>query len=275
MIKMGEYNELEVIEEVDFGVYLGEEEEKVLLPKKHVPEGTKIGDKLNVFIYRDSEDRMIATTLTPKATVGQFAFLEVKEVNKTGAFLDWGLEKDLMLPYHEQKMPILPGHSYVVWLYVDDKTGRITATTRIGNYFNLLPIDVEEGEEVDVLVYRLFELGAAVIVNNKFQGVVYKNDIYDNLKVGDRVKGHVLKVREDDKLDITIRPVGFEKVLGSKEVILQKLEENQGFLFLHDKSSPEEIEHILHMSKKNFKKAIGMLYKEKKIEITDDGIKLI
>lgn len=274
MIKTGDYNDLQVIEQVDFGVYLGTPEEKVLLPKKHVPEGTQVGDTLRVFVYRDSSDRIIATTLTPKARVGEFAYLEVKEVNSQGAFLDWGLEKDLFVPFREQKIPMVEGNSYVVWLYVDDKTGRITATTRIGSYFNLKPIDVKPGDEVDLLVYKMLDIGAGVIVNNSFQGMVYKSDIYRDLFVGDRLKGYVLKVRDDDKLDITIRKPGFSKVLDSKEQIVEKLKESDGFLFLHDKSSADEIYHVLHMSKRSFKEAIGMLYKEKVIDIMDTGIRL-
>lgn len=279
MIKMGDYNDLQVIEEVDFGVYLGipgdgPADEKVLLPKKHVPEGTKIGDMLKVFIYRDSSDRIIATTLNPKAKVGEFAYLMVKDVNSQGAFLDWGLEKDLFVPFREQKTKMIEGNSYVVWIYVDDKTGRITATTKINNYLNLKPVDVNPGDEVDLLVYKIMDIGAGVIVNNAFQGLVYKNDIYQDIFVGDRLKGYVLKVRDDDKLDITIRKPGFSKVLDAKQQIIEKLEANNGFLFLHDKSSAEEIYHVLHMSKRSFKEAIGMLYKEKVIDIMDTGIRL-
>lgn len=279
MIKMGDYNDLQVIEEVDFGVYLGipgdgPADEKVLLPKKHVPEGTKIGDMLKVFIYRDSSDRIIATTLNPKAKVGEFAYLMVKDVNSQGAFLDWGLEKDLFVPFREQKTKMIEGNSYVVWIYVDDKTGRITATTKINNYLNLKPVDVNPGDEVDLLVYKIMDIGAGVIVNNAFQGLVYKNDIYQDIFVGDKLKGYVLKVRDDDKLDITIRKPGFSKVLDAKQQIIEKLEANNGFLFLHDKSSAEEIYHVLHMSKRSFKEAIGMLYKEKVIDIMDTGIRL-
>ena len=274
MIKMGDYNDLQVIDQVDFGIYLGTPEEKVLLPKRHVPEGTQVGDTLRVFIYRDSSDRVIATTLTPKAKVGEFACLEVKDVNDNGAFLDWGLEKDLFVPFREQKIKMVQGTSYVVWLFVDDKTNRITATTRIGSYFNLKPIDVKPGDEVDLLVYKLLDIGAGVIVNNSFQGLVYKNDIYKDLFVGDRLKGYILKIRDDDKLDVTIRKPGFSKVLDSKQQIIEKLKANDGFLFLHDKSSADEIYHVLHMSKRSFKEAIGMLYKEKVIELMDTGIRL-
>jgi predicted RNA-binding protein (virulence factor B family) len=280
MIKMGDYNNLQVIDEVDFGIYLGPQgslglpEEKVLLPKKHVPEGTQIGDMLEVFIYRDSSDRVIATTLTPKAKVGEFAYLEVKQVNDQGAFLDWGLEKDLFVPFREQKIKMVEGSGYVVWLYVDDKTGRITATSRIGSYFNLKPIDVKPADEVDLLVYKILDIGASVIVNNSFQGLIYKSDIYHDLFVGDRLKGYVLKVRDDDKLDVTIRKPGFSKVLDSKEQIIEKLKASDGFLFLHDKSSADEIYHVLHMSKRSFKEAIGMLYKEKVIDLMDTGIRL-
>lgn len=275
MIKLGDYNTLKIIEKVDFGVYLGDGEQKVLLPKRYVPEQAQTGDEMTVFIYTDSEDRIIATTDTPKAKVNEFAYLEVKDVNSFGAFLDWGLEKDLFVPYREQKTPLVPYQSYVVYIYTDSKTGRIAATTKITKYLNTVPLDVSENEEVDLLVYRLIDLGAAVIVNNKFSGIVYKNDIYTPVHTGDRLKGYVLKIRDDEKLDITIRKKGFEKVIDSEDMIVEMLKKNNGFLPYHDKSSAEEISQNLHMSKGTFKKAIGGLYKMKVIEISDNGIKLL
>jgi predicted RNA-binding protein (virulence factor B family) len=274
MIKIGDYNELQVIEKVDFGVYLGSPEDKILLPKKYANEGTEIGDNVRVFIYRDSEDRIIATTLSPKAKVGEFAYLEVKEVNSFGAFLDWGLEKDLFVPFREQKMPMEQYKSYVVYIYLDDKTGRIAATTKISKYLNATPIDVSEGDEVNLLVYKFIDIGAAVIVNNKFSGMVYKNDIYQDINIGDSLKGYVFKIREDEKLDIIIRKRDYEKVLDSEEILINMLKENNGYLPYHDKSLAEVIEKNLHMSKGTFKKAIGGLYKINLIEFMDDGIKL-
>lgn len=274
MLKIGEFNELVVLKETDFGVYLISDEDEILLPKKYVPEGLTIGDKINVFIYKDSEDRLVATTITPKAKVGDIAYLEVKDTNRYGAFLDWGLEKDLLVPFSEQKMKMVAGNKYFVKVYFDEKSKRIAATSRINKYISKEVSDLNEGEEVDLLAYKFTELGVSVIINGKYMGVVYKNDIFIRIDVGDKLKGYISKIREDGKIDVSIRKRGFNKVIDSKEAILQKLQEANGFLPLTDKSSPEEIEENLEMSKSAFKKAIGMLYKQRKIEITDSGIKL-
>ncbi|EYE89401.1 GntR family transcriptional regulator [Fervidicella metallireducens AeB] len=275
MHKLGDFNELEVVKEVDFGVYLKFNEEEILMPKKYVKEGTKAGDVVRVFVYRDSEDRLIATTLSPKAKVGEFAYLTVKDVNKVGAFLDWGLDKDLLVPHNRQKVKMEKGKSYVVRVLIDEATDRIIATSKINNYLETQADDeIKEGDEVDLLVYKVVELGAGVIINNKYAGIIYNSDIYKPIKTGDKLKGYISKIREDKKIDVTIRSFGFKKVLDSKDIILNKLIENHGFLALTDKSSPEIIESELQMSKKSFKKAIGMLYKEKKIEILDNGIRL-
>lgn len=276
MHKLGDYNELEVIKEVDFGVYLRFNEEEILMPKKYVKEGTKAGDVVKVFVYRDSEDRLIATTVDPKAKVGEFAYLTVKDVNRVGAFLDWGLDKDLLVPHNKQKIKMERGKSYIVRVLIDEATNRIIATSKINNYLQTVADDeIKEGQEVELLVYKVVDLGAGVIINNKYTGMIYKNDIYKPIKTGDKLKGYILKIREDGKIDVTIRKIGFNKVLDSKDVVLNKLQENGGFLPITDKSSPEIIEHEFQMSKKSFKKAVGMLYKERKIEILDDGIKLI
>lgn len=274
MLRIGNYNELEIIKEVDFGVYLVSGENEILLPKKYVPEGAKVGDKLNVFIYRDSEDRLIATTLKPKAVVGDFAYLRVKDVNNIGAFLDWGLEKDLLVPHSEQKIKMEKGKSYVVRVYLDDVTKRILATAKFNKYFQWEIDDVKEGDEVNLLVYKYTDLGASVIVNGKYQGMIFKNDIYQSLTTGDELKGYIFKIREDGKLDIIIRKRGFEKVLDSRDKILEALRDNGGFLPLTDKSTPETIERTLEMSKGVFKKAIGNLYRERKIELLEYGIKI-
>lgn len=275
MLRIGDYNELEVIKEMDFGMYLGFEEGEILLPKKYIPEGLTIGDKINVFIYKDSEDRLIATTVTPKAKVGDIAYLEVKDTNRYGAFLDWGLEKDLLVPFGEQKIRMIRGNKYFVKVYFDEESGRVAATSKINRHILKEVKDLNEEEEVDLLVYKFTELGASVIINNKYMGVVYKSDIFIKLDIGDRLKGYIGKIREDGKIDVTIRKRGFRKVLDSREVILQKLQNENGYLSLTDKSSPESIQEALEMSKGAFKKAIGMLYKQRKIEILDSGIKLI
>lgn len=275
MLKIGDFNELEAVREVDFGIYLGSEAGEILLPRKYVKEGLNIGDKVEVFIYKDSEDRLIATTSTPKARVGDIAYLEVKDTNKFGAFLDWGLEKDLLVPFGEQKVRMQIGNKYFVKVYFDEESERIAATSKINKHIQKDAQDLSEGEEVDLLVYKFTELGVSVIINNKYMGIVYKNDIFISLDIGDKLKGCISKIREDGKADVTIRSRGFKKVLDSKDVILQRLQDVNGFLPLTDKSSPESIMETLEMSKGAFKKAVGMLYKQRKLEITEEGIRLI
>lgn len=275
MLKIGDYNELEVVREMDFGIYLGSEEGEILLPRKYVKEGLSTGDKIEVFVYKDSEDRLIATTLTPLAKVGDIAYLEVKDTNKFGAFLDWGLEKDLLVPFGEQKVRMQTGSKYFVRVYLDEESGRIAATSKISRHIQKDASALSEGEEVDLLVYKFTELGASVIINNKYMGIVYKNDIFTRLDIGDKLKGYISKIREDGKADVTIRKKGFKKVLDAKDVILQRLQDENGFLPLTDKSSPDSIMETLEMSKGAFKKAVGMLYKQRKVEITEEGIRLI
>jgi uncharacterized protein len=276
MLKIGDYNKLIVSKEVDFGIYLESDLGEILMPKRYVPEGTKVGDEIEAFIYKDSEDRLIATTLKPKAKVGEFAFLKVKDVNKTGAFMDWGLDKDLLVPFGEQKMKMEIGRWYVVRLYFDDVTSRVTASSRFNRFFEKENIDLEEGQEVDLLVFRHDEKGADVIINNKYVGLVYENDIYEEIRVGLKLKGYILKVREDGKIDVTLRKRGFREAIDTeREKILLRLREEGGFLALTDKSPAPEIESELHMSKKAFKRAVGTLYKEKVIEITEKGIKFV
>jgi hypothetical protein len=273
-VKIGRYNEGKVVKETDFGLYLEIDGEEVLLPNKYIPENTEIDDNLNVFIYKDSEDRPIATTLTPKAGVGDYAYLEVKDVTRIGAFLDWGLEKDLLVPYREQRGKMKKGKSYVVRVYLDEETDRIVATEKFDRFINHSKLDVSENDEVDILIYRYTDLGVEVIVNNKYYGLVYSDDIYKNLKIGQRYKGYIKKVREDNKIDVSLRKPGYGRIEDAKDKILKKLKEEQGFISLNDNSSPHLIKKLLQMSKGTFKKAIGGLYKEEIIDITDEGIKL-
>lgn len=274
MLKIGDYNELEAVKEIDFGIYLGSDEGEILLPKKYVPEGLALGDKINVFIYKDSEDRLIATTIEPKARVGDIAYLEVKDTNRYGAFLDWGLEKDLLVPFSEQKIKMTDGNKYFVKVYFDEESKRVAATSKINKHIIKEAYDLNEGEEVDLLAYKFTELGVSVIINNKYMGIVYNNDIFIKIDIGDKLKGYISKIREDGKIDVSIRKRGFSKVVDSKDVILKKLQEANGFLPLTDKTSPQVIEEALEMSKSAFKKGIGMLYKQRRIEITDSGIRL-
>jgi len=274
MLKIGEFNELAVKKEVDFGVYLAAEDQEILLPKKYVPQGTKVGDILKVFIYTDSEDRIIATTLTPKAVVGEFAYLLVKDTNKYGAFLDWGLEKDLLVPHSEQPQKMVKGKKYVVKVCLDPVTERVLATAKTEKSLEKEEIELTEGEEVNLLVYDSNELGVKVIINNKYSGLLYKSDIYQELNIGDRLKGYVRKIREDNKIDVSIRKTGYGEIQEAKERILAKLKASNGFLSLNDRSSPELIKKILQLSKKSFKKGVGGLYKEGVIELTEEGIRL-
>lgn len=275
MVEIGKYNVLTVIDELDFGMILdGGEGQRILLPRRYVPNGCVVGTELEVFIYLDSEDRIIATTEMPNATVGEFACMQVTSVNKVGAFLDWGLMKDLLVPFREQKTTMQEGKWYVVYVYYDKESGRIAATAKIDKYLdNTLP-QYERGQEVDIMIAAETEIGYKVIINNEHWGMVYHNQVFKPIQKGDRMKGYVKLIREDDKIDINLTPFGFDKASTLTDVILEKLAENNGSLPFNDKSSSESIQEQFQCSKKAFKMAIGSLYKQKKIIIADDGIKL-
>ncbi len=275
-VELGKYNQLEVVKEVDFGVYLeGGEEGEILLPARYVPEGTKPGDMLNVFIYLDIEERIIATTLQPLVQVGEFAFLEVAWVNEYGAFLDWGLMKDLFVPFREQKMKMEKGRSYIIYAMIDDESYRIMGTAKVEKYLSKELPTYKDGDEVELLVWQKTDLGFKVIVDNKFGGLVYDNEIFQPLTTGDRLKGYVKHVREDGKLDITLQKVGLKQVEDFANVLLQYLKDNGGETKLNDKSNPEDIYAIFGVSKKTFKKAVGDLYKKHLIVISEEGLKLV
>jgi predicted RNA-binding protein (virulence factor B family) len=275
MIKIGQYNTLKAVRETAYGYYLTDGAEQVLLPRKYVPEDLEAGDKIEVFIYLDSEDRPIATTRRPKAVLGETVLLQVKAVTRVGAFLDWGLEKDLLVPFKEQRDKMFNGNSYVVRVLFDDKTGRLYASNRFrsfckpGHDWSFNP-----GQEVDLIIGYKTEFGYVAIINNEYQGMIYNKDIYQPLRAGDRMKGYIAKLRPDQKIDVTLRKPGFDGVLDEKPVIIEKLRSSGGFLPINSKSSPEAIKKYFSMSKKVFKQAIGNLYKERQITITDDGIKL-
>ena len=278
MIKYGEHNRLKVNREVDFGAYLIDEDtqQEVLIPKRYIPANTQVGDELEVFVYFDSEDRLIATTETPKAQVGEFAYLKVIAVSRVGAFLNWGLTKDLLLPYREQKRKVYTGSHYLVRIYVDDKTNRIVATTKVGRYLEDAVLDeLEIGQEVDIIVCDHNHIGYQVIINKKFLGLLYENEVFRKLEPGEQTKAFIRKIRWDDfKIDVRLQRDGFEQVDDASGKILKALQENKGYLALSDKSDPEQIKAKLQMSKKVFKKAIGGLYKERKIVIEAGGIRL-
>lgn len=274
---IGQYAELKVAKIVDFGVYLeGEDESLILLPTRYVPLKTQLDDTIRVFIYRDSEDRIIATTLIPFATAGQFAYLQVKEVTNIGAFLEWGIAKDLLVPFSEQKDNMQLGYYYLVYIYVDNATGRIVGTAKLERVLRDKETAYEEDQEVEILIGRRNEMGYQVLVNNDALGMLYKNEIFEYVLPGERRKAYIKKVRIDGKIDVSLQRQGYRnEIPQAGEQILQQLRDEDGFLPVNDKSTPEDIYSLLNMSKKSFKKAVGLLYKQKLITIEDAGIYLI
>ncbi len=276
MAAIGLLNELEVVKEVDFGIYLdGADHGEILMPKRYVPEGCKVGDRLEVFIYLDSEDRIIATSEQPFGMVGEFAKLKVVSVTGVGAFVDWGLPKDLLVPFREQQQDMEEGKSYLVYIYLDDESQRIAGTTKLDKCVDNIPIDYEEGEEVDLIIAGQTDLGYKAIIDNSHWGMLYKNEVFKELTTGQKLKGFIKNIREDEKIDLSLEKAGYEKIDPISESILNKLAANDGFLPLNDKSDPETIRNTFQISKKNFKKAIGTLYKHRIISIDEEGIKML
>lgn len=276
MIPLGTYCTLEANRQLEQGFYLSDEEgDEVLLPNKYIPKGMKIGDAISVFIYTDSEDRIIATTLKPKIELYKFACLKCKELTDFGAFLDWGLEKDLFVPFREQKMKMIEGHSYIVYLLNDEESDRLVASAKIHKYFQQEILTVEEGEEVDLLIGERTDLGVNVIINNIHSGLIFQNEIFRHIEFGDRVKGYIKNIREDNKIDVTLQKQGYQNVEPNAARILSYLDKNKGYMSLTDKSSPDEIRVVMEMSKKTFKKALGALYKQKLIRLEKDGVYLV
>jgi len=275
MINIGEYNNLEVVKFTDFGLYLSDGDEEILLPLKHIPENTEIGNMLDVFVYNDSKGRPIATTLKPCAVAGDFAFLKVKTANEIGAFMDINIEKDILVPKNQQQIPMVEGKFYVVKLLVDFSTDRLYATSKLMSLFETDTSVFETGQAVNILVYAITDMGYKVVVDNHFDGLIYKTEVFENLKVGDEKIAYIKQIRNDKKLDISLQKQKFiDAATDVKNDILFAINEEGGFLALHDKSSPEDIKQRLQMSKKNFKKGIGMLNKDGKIKIGPDGITL-
>ena len=276
MVNIGNYNTLQVLRVVDFGVYLdGGEKGDILLPLRYVPQNYKIGDEIDVFVYYDCEDRIIATTERPYALVGEFAVLKVNSVNSVGVFLDWGLaSKELLVPFREQRAEMFPGKYYTVYLYLDEVSGRIVATAKLNRYLQRKPVDYTFNQEVDILVTQETELGFKVIVDNAHWGMIYHNEIFKPVHRGDRLRGYVTHIRADEKVDVALQPAGYQGVDPLSQEILAVLQERGGFIPLSDKSDAEEIASTFGCSKKNFKKAIGALYKKRIIIILDEGIRL-
>ncbi|MBZ0245187.1 MAG: GntR family transcriptional regulator [Cyclobacteriaceae bacterium] len=277
MIEIGKYNELEILRHTSVGLYLGDGAgEDVLLPNKYCPDNIEQGDKLRVFVYKDHEERKVATNLTPKILLNDFALLKVTAVSPVGAFLDWGLEKDLMVPFNEQKEKMEEGNWYLVYMNIDKKTDRLYGSNKLDKFLQNESLTVAEGDEVDIIIMQKTDLGFSVVVNKEHKGLVFNNEIFRTLKVGDKLKGFVKNIRDDNKIDISLQPLGYEKFNDPNcELILTKLQRNNNYLSITDNSSPEEIYSSLGISKKAFKKAIGSLYKQRKITISSDGITLI
>jgi predicted RNA-binding protein (virulence factor B family) len=272
-INIGEYNELAVLREVAFGLYLDDGKEGLLLPKRFVPEGAKVGDVIRVFVYHDGEDRLIATTQTPKAKVGDIARLRVVSVNNQGAFLDNGLMKDLFVPNSKIRDRMKVGADYLVYVYLDLETRRLTATEKFDYLLSNDNLTVQEKDDVIMVLYRRTDIGYVVIINGVHTGVLHFSDIYRTISVGDKIKGYIKKIYEDNLIDVATGTRGFGRVEGEAEKILRLLKEGDGFLPYHDKSSPDDIYEVFGMSKKAFKMAVGKLYKEKRIALDDKGIR--
>ncbi|WP_445721741.1 CvfB family protein [Flavobacterium sp.] len=278
MLAIGQYNTLRILRDTKVGLFLGDgenEEHDVLLPNKYVPKEFYIGDDITVFVYLDHEERPVATTLKPYVKLNEFAHLKVNYINKFGAFLNWGLEKDLFVPFKEQARPMEEGKRYLIYCFMDEKTDRMVASSKTQQFLNNDEITVENGEEVDLIVSHITEAGINVIINEKHRGLAYKNEVFEEIKPGIRMKGYIKNVRPDGKIDVSLRKLGVEAIEPTSQMILDELKSNRGFLGLNDNSHPEDIKTVLKMSKKAFKKAVGNLYRQKLIEIKEDGIYLL
>ena len=274
-IKLGDYNRLTIVKEVDFGMYLdGGDEGEILLPKRYVPENCKPGDELEVFLYLDQDERLIATTQQPLAKVGEFACLEVAWVNQYGAFLNWGLMKDLFCPFHEQKQRMEIGNRYVVAVFIDEESYRIAASAKVEHFFATDFPPYQPGEKVDLLVWQTTDLGFKVIIDNAYPGLVYRSQVFKSIRIGDCLQGYIMGVRPDGKIDVSLQPHGRQQTTDFAETLLQYLKDHDGFCELGDKSDAQDIKHRFEVSKKVYKKAIGDLYRRRLITLEDAGIRL-
>lgn len=274
MANIGKLNTLTVLREAEQGLYLdGEDLGDILIPKRYVPEDTKVDDQIEVFIYTDSEDRLIATTEQPYAMVGEFASMKVVHVNNYGAFMDWGLMKDLFVPFREQKMKMQEGNTYVVFVYLDLDTDRIAASAKLDQFLDEEPPLFEAEEEVEVIIAQRTDLGYKVIIDGTHWGMIYQNEIFGDIKIGDKRKAYIKKMRDDDKIDVSLQKEGYDRIDSVSKDILNKIESEGGFIGLTDKSAPEEIYAEFGISKKAFKKAIGSLYKQRLIALDEQGVR--
>jgi hypothetical protein len=276
MMNIGRMNTFSVVKLLDFGAYLdGGELGGILLPAREVPERCQAGDQLQAFLYNDSKDRLIATTKMPWAQVGDLVRLKVIDVNPVGAFLDWGLPKDLLVPRNEQQEPMHKGRSYLVYVALDSSGRRIFASTKLERFFSSRQVDVQEGELVDLVIVDRSEIGYRAVVNKVCFGLLHENEVYEQLEAGQRIRGYVKSLRPDGKIDLSLQKSGYDKVLEAKETIVRVLEKNGGALQVTDKSSPEHIHGLFGFSKKTYKQAVGALYKARRVRIEPDGLFLI
>ncbi len=282
MLEIGKYNTLTILRDTKVGLFLGDPVNDpdgvhdVLLPNKYVPKVFEIGEELIVFVYLDHEQRPVATTLVPYILLNEFALLRVNYINNVGAFMDWGMEKDILVPFKEQARPMEKGKRYLVYLYMDKQTNRLVASSKTNQFLSNDDLTVEKGEEVDLIVSHITDMGINVIINERHKGLLYKDEVYDDsIRTGDRMRGYIKNIRPDHKIDVALQAQGFDSIEPNAEKILSELRASRGFLRLNDNSHPEDIKTVLKMSKKSFKKAIGSLYKEKLIEIKEDGIYLV
>lgn len=268
MIKLGEVNNLLVNRGSAMGFFLIDTSgEEVFLPFKYAPDNLQLKDVIDVFVYNDSEDKIIATTQTPKITINSFAALKVVDAASFGAFMDWGLDKDLLVPFKEQATKMYDHKSYVVYLFLDETSDRLVATTKLNRYLDNTDCDLKANQEVDLLIFEDFDLGYFAIINNKYKGLIYKNEIYSPIKIGDSLKGYVKQIKEGNLIDLSLQKIGFENIDINSQLILDYLKKHNGVIALHDNSDPDDIRKLLGMSKKTFKKAIGILYRQKLVKI--------
>ncbi len=276
MIKIGEHNTLEILRETDPGLYLGDTQENVvLLPHRYKPENFNIGDMLEVFVYLDYDERPVATTLTPHVLLNDFGYLHCSDVNEFGAFMDWGVQKQLFVPFKEQARPMKVGNWYIVYMYMDMQTNRLVGSSKTNKYLNNDTVTLKKFDQVSIMVTHITDLGANVIINGTHKGLIFINDVFEDIRTGDTMKAYIKRVREDNKIDVVLQSPGYRSIEPNANFILEELKAAGGFMSLHDKSDPQDIKNELGMSKKSFKKAIGTLYKDKQIQIKQDGISLI
>ncbi|MGB0186753.1 MAG: CvfB family protein [Flavobacteriaceae bacterium] len=276
MIELGKFNTLKILRDTDPGLFLGDDEDnEVLLPNRYVPADFKIDDYLDVFIYLDNEERLVAVTDAPYIQKGEFALLRCNAVNEYGAFLDWGMVKELFCPFREQAFKMKKGGWYLVYCYLDEKSGRLVASSKTNRFLDNSALSVALYDEVDLIVSHPSDIGMNVIVNKRHLGLIFKGDIFKDLSIGDRLKGIVKKIRPGNKIDIGLAQIGYRNIEPSAQALLELINDHDGFLNLTDKSSPEAIKSVVQMSKKSFKKAVGALYKKRLIRLESDGIYLV